>query len=174
MNSAKIVGRLGKDPFFKIGQYGAFMRFDVATDESYRDPRSNQWVEATEWHEVFVKGDKLARTLNAQQLKKGDLVVVEGSYRTKTSNSNGEPTKEKEIRAKSVLISMPIPKLNQQSSNEARQNNGQQTSNGGRQNSYGGRGNGDQQPTQNYGQQGRQNAEPDYYDNSPGNDDCPF
>lgn len=173
MNSVKIVGYLGKDPFFKIGQYGAFMRFDVATDESYRDPSSNQWVDVTEWHEVFVKGDKLARTLNAQQLKKGDLVVVEGSYRTKSANSN-EPTKEKEIRAKSVIVSAPIPKLDQQASNGGRQANGQRAPNGDQHGSNSGQGARGQQPQQNYGNQNQQGFESDYRNTAPMHDDCPF
>ncbi len=172
MNSVRIVGYLGRDPFFKIGQYGAFMRFDVATDESYRDPRSNQWVDMTEWHEVFVKGDKLARTLNAQQLKKGDLVAVEGSYRTKSANNN-EPTKEKEIRAKSVIISKPIPKMSQQAPENGQQANGQRTSNGDR-SSHGGQETRGQQPPQNYGYQGRQGFAPEYHNTASMHDDCPF
>jgi single-strand DNA-binding protein len=81
VNLAIIVGYLGADPELRYLPNGdAVVNLSVATSEKYKD-KSGQPVETTEWHRVSFFG----RTAEVcgEYLRKGSLVYIEGSIRTR-------------------------------------------------------------------------------------------
>ncbi len=82
MNRAILIGRLGRDPEFRYTPKGTpVTMFSLATDQSYRS-KDGEIVSQTDWHRV-VAWRKLAE-ICGQYLKKGSLVCVEGSLKTRT------------------------------------------------------------------------------------------
>ena len=77
VNKVLLIGRLGKDPEERSTTNGTRVsQFNLATDEYHGDGEKN-----TEWHRVVVYG-KTAEFCN-QYLRKGRLVCVDGSLRTR-------------------------------------------------------------------------------------------
>jgi single-strand DNA-binding protein len=61
----------------------------LATDDSYKDRKSGQWVEHTDWHSVTLIG-KVAE-IASRYLSKGDQILVKGKLKTrKWESENGE------------------------------------------------------------------------------------
>ena len=54
----------------------------IATSESWRDRASGERRERTEWHNVVIFNDNLAKVAE-QYLKKGSKVYVEGQLQTR-------------------------------------------------------------------------------------------
>ena len=86
INKVILIGRLGRDPEERTTANGTRMsNFSVATDNY----NGNNGETTTEWHRVVVFG-KTAEQCN-QYLRKGRLVCVEGSLKTRTwEKSPGE------------------------------------------------------------------------------------
>ncbi len=101
LNKAMIIGRIGQDPELRYGQSGTpFLNLGVATDETFTDRDGNR-QEKTEWHRVVVY-DRMAQNC-ATYLRKGSLVYVEGSLRTrKWQDNQGQERQTTEIRAQRV------------------------------------------------------------------------
>lgn len=88
INKAILVGRLGKDPELRALQSGAQVAsFTLATSETWKD-KSGQKQEKTEWHNIVVFNESLAK-LAAQYLKKGSRVYIEGQIRTRKYEKDG-------------------------------------------------------------------------------------
>ena len=82
LNRAILIGRLGKDPELRYTVSGtAITSFSLATNESFKD-KDGKPVEQTHWHKV-VAWRKLAE-ICGQYLKKGALVCIEGSMKTRS------------------------------------------------------------------------------------------
>jgi single-strand DNA-binding protein len=82
VNKAIIVGTLGQDPDVKYTAIGSpVVNISVATNESWKDKKTGQQVEKTEWHRIVIFG-KLAE-IAAQYLKKGSQVYFEGKIQTR-------------------------------------------------------------------------------------------
>jgi single-strand DNA-binding protein len=91
VNKAIVVGNLGKDPEVHRAEGGGRMivRFSVATSERWRDKNSGERKEATDWHNVVVFNENLAKVAE-QYLKKGSKVYIEGAMKTrKWTDKNG-------------------------------------------------------------------------------------
>ena len=54
----------------------------IATSESWKDQRSGEWVERTEWHRIVIFNEALAR-IAEKHLQQGMKVRVEGKLRTR-------------------------------------------------------------------------------------------
>ena len=81
LNKIMLIGHLGNDPEVNHTTGGnAVAKFSVATDDRWTD-REGLQQERTEWHRVVVWG-KQAESCG-EFLKKGRLVFVEGSIRTR-------------------------------------------------------------------------------------------
>ena len=106
LNRVILVGRAGKDPEVtvmpKSGQQLA--KFSLATNEGYFDKNSNAWKDLpTEWHNI-VAWRALAQKVE-KSLGKGDLVLVEGSIRTrKWKDKNGQDRWNTDIQADNVIV----------------------------------------------------------------------
>lgn len=83
LNKVQLIGRLGKDPEIKNLNGGSSVaNFSVATGEKYKDKRSGEMVEKTEWHNIVVWNEKTIEFIE-KYLNKGDLVFVEGKIQTR-------------------------------------------------------------------------------------------
>jgi single-strand DNA-binding protein len=55
---------------------------NIATSESWKDQRSGEWVERTEWHRVVIFNEALAK-IAEKHLEQGMKVRIEGKLRTR-------------------------------------------------------------------------------------------
>ena len=80
VNKVIIIGHLGSDPEVRSTSSGSKLaRFSIATNDRWRDQDKNV-VERTEWHKIVVFGPKAE--VAEQYLKKGSLIMIEGSIRS--------------------------------------------------------------------------------------------
>lgn len=83
VNKVILVGNLGKDPESRtFANGGKVVSFSVATSESWKDRTSGERKEKTEWHNVSIFSEGLARVAE-QYLKKGSKVYLEGQLETR-------------------------------------------------------------------------------------------
>ena len=55
VNRVELIGNLGRDPEMRTTQAGKIIAtLSIATSESWKDQRSGDWVERTEWHRVVI------------------------------------------------------------------------------------------------------------------------
>jgi single-strand DNA-binding protein len=83
VNKVILVGNLGADPEIRrLNDGSPVVNLRIATSESWRDKNSGERKEKTEWHQVVIFNDNLAKVAE-QHLKKGAKVFVEGSLQTR-------------------------------------------------------------------------------------------
>jgi single-strand DNA-binding protein len=83
VNKVILVGNLGKDPEVRRLPSGdAVVNFSLATSENWRDKQTGERREKTEWHNVVIFNENLAKVAE-QYLKKGSKVYVEGQLQTR-------------------------------------------------------------------------------------------
>jgi single-strand DNA-binding protein len=83
VNKVILVGNLGKDPESRSFQNGGeVVSFSVATSESWKDRSSGERKEKTEWHNVSIFSEGLARVAKSY-LRKGSKVYLEGQLETR-------------------------------------------------------------------------------------------
>lgn len=76
VNEVRLIGRVGKDPEFKVTAGGnAMARFTLATTERFKG-KDGQKTETTSWHKLIVWG-KLAEVAR-DYIHKGSLLYVDG------------------------------------------------------------------------------------------------
>jgi single-strand DNA-binding protein len=87
VNKAILVGTLGADPEIRNTQNGnSVANLRVATEESWKDKSSGEWKKKVEWHKVTAWGPFAKQ---ADKLKKGDKVYVEGAIQTRKWQDQG-------------------------------------------------------------------------------------
>lgn len=83
VNKVILVGNLGKDPESRSFQNGGkVVSFSLATSENWKDRTSGERKEKTEWHNVSIFSEGLARVAE-QYLRKGSKVYLEGQLETR-------------------------------------------------------------------------------------------
>jgi len=81
INKVILVGTLGRDPETRFTPDGkAITNLAIATSESWKDKKTGDIQENTEWHKVVLY-EKLAE-IASEYLKKGSKVYIEGKIRT--------------------------------------------------------------------------------------------
>ncbi|OYW65515.1 MAG: single-stranded DNA-binding protein [Bosea sp. 12-68-7] len=83
VNKVILLGHLGRDPEIRRTSNGepvASLR--LATSETWRDKLSGERKERTEWHNVVIFNEGLAKVAE-QYLKKGSKVYLEGQLQTR-------------------------------------------------------------------------------------------
>lgn len=104
LNRVQIIGYLGADPESRTmpsGDTVANMR--IATSEKWKDKKSGQQQERTEWHTIALF-NKLAE-IAAKYLVKGSLVYIEGQLRTrKWQDKQGNDRYSTEIVARELKM----------------------------------------------------------------------
>ena len=82
VNKVIVVGNIGRDPEMRTFPSGdSVANVTVATTEKWRDKQTGESKSHTEWHRVVFNG-RLAE-IAGQYLRKGSLVYIEGSLRTR-------------------------------------------------------------------------------------------
>ena len=88
LNKASLIGNLGRDPEVRTTQGGKqVVTLNIATSESWRDSRSGDRIERTEWHRVVVWNEGLGQ-IAEKYLVKGAKVYVEGKLVTNKWTDN--------------------------------------------------------------------------------------
>ena len=83
VNKVILVGNLGADPEIRrLNSGDPVVNLRIATSETWRDKNSGERKEKTEWHNVVIFNDSLAKVAE-QYLKKGMKVYVEGQLQTR-------------------------------------------------------------------------------------------
>jgi len=88
INKVILVGTCGKDPETRyMPSGGAVTSISIATNESWKDKKTGEKQERTEWHNVtfFNRLGEIA----GEYLKKGSQVYIEGQLRTEKYEKNG-------------------------------------------------------------------------------------
>ena len=89
VNKVILVGNLGADPEVRrLNSGDPVVNLRVATSESWRDKNSGERKEKTEWHQVVIFNDQLAKVAE-QYLKKGMKVYIEGQIQTRKWEKDG-------------------------------------------------------------------------------------
>ena len=83
MNKVILMGNLGKAPEIRTLESGVVMcRFPIATSETYKNRKSGEKTNHTEWHNVVLwRG--LAEVAE-KYLNKGDKILIEGRIRSRS------------------------------------------------------------------------------------------
>ncbi|RWH31603.1 single-stranded DNA-binding protein [Mesorhizobium sp.] len=89
LNRVFLIGHLGADPEIRrLNSGDPVVNIRIATSESWRDKNSGERKEKTEWHNVVIFNDQLAKVAE-QYLKKGMKVYVEGQLQTRKWQTQG-------------------------------------------------------------------------------------
>lgn len=83
VNKVILIGNLGRDPRIATTQGGgkvAYLR--LATSESWRDKATGERKDRSEWHDVVIFDERLAKVAE-DHLRKGSKVYVEGQNATR-------------------------------------------------------------------------------------------
>lgn len=90
VNKIWINGFIGRDVEIRsLPTGGKVARFDVATNESWRDRESGEWKEQTEWHRVITYQEGLISVLEGCAVK-GRMVNVLGKMTYRSFRKQGE------------------------------------------------------------------------------------
>jgi single-strand DNA-binding protein len=101
MNSANLIGFLGKDAEVKAAQDNStnFTVLSLATKESWKNKQPSEWESRTEWHRILVFG-KLGDF--AATLTKGAHIEVEGTLRSREQTLELKGSSKKNPETKNV------------------------------------------------------------------------
>jgi len=92
-NNVTLKGYIGKDAESKTTkQQRTFVVLSLATKSGYKDKRTNEWVNHTEWHRIVVFGNAVDY---AKGLKKGDFAEIEGELRSSEFDAEAGEGKKK-------------------------------------------------------------------------------
>jgi single-strand DNA-binding protein len=98
VNKVILVGNLGRDPEVRRLNSGEpVVNLRLATTETWRDKASGERKERTEWHNVVIFNENLAKVAE-QYLRKGSKVYVEGQLQTrKYTDQSGQEKYSTEV-----------------------------------------------------------------------------
>jgi single-strand DNA-binding protein len=83
VNKVILIGNLGKDPEVrKLPSGDPVVNLRIATSETWRDKQSGERKEKTEWHNVAIFNENIAKVAE-QYLRKGSKVYIEGQLQTR-------------------------------------------------------------------------------------------
>ena len=83
VNRVILIGNLGRDPETRTFQNGGKVcNLRIATSETWRDKASGERKERTEWHQVSILNEGIAKVAE-QYLRKGSKVYIEGQLETR-------------------------------------------------------------------------------------------
>jgi len=102
-NKVQLIGRLGQDPeIITFNDGGKIARFNLATDDSYKDKTGNK-VERTHWHSVVVKNGLVKVVEN--YVTKGQEIAIEGKLTNRSwEDKDGNKRYVTEVFANELLM----------------------------------------------------------------------
>lgn len=104
LNRIEIIGYVGRTPDLRYTAEGSpRVQMNVATDESWKDKRTGDLVEETQWHRVVLR-DRLAEIVGEHVIK-GSQVFVSGKLRTREyQDKDGATRLAVEILANDLIL----------------------------------------------------------------------
>ncbi len=124
INKAIIVGVVGQDPEISATEQSQVARLSVATNEKWKDAKTGEDKEETEWHKVVFFG-QLAGVIG-QYVKKGDKLYIEGKIKTKKyTDKEGVERYTTQIVGSSMQMLGGSPQKPQQQQAQPQQNTNQ-------------------------------------------------
>jgi single-strand DNA-binding protein len=102
VNKVIILGNCGKDPEVRVVGENKVASFSVATTEKYKDSKTGEWKENTEWHNIVCWRN--TAELAEKYIKKGTQLFIEGKLRTRSWDKDGEKRYVTEIVADSIQL----------------------------------------------------------------------
>jgi single-strand DNA-binding protein len=88
LNQATLIGNLGRDPEVRYMPSGdAVVNFSIATSERWKDKKSGEWQEKTEWHDCSFFGP--TAEFVGKYAQKGSKVLVIGSIHKRKYEKDG-------------------------------------------------------------------------------------
>lgn len=121
LNRATLIGNCGKDAEVRMVGENKVATFTVATAERYKDSKSGEWKENTEWHNIVCW--RHTAELAEKYIRKGTQLYIEGKIRTRSWEKDGEKRYVTEIVADSIQLlgkkeeSAPTPATHQRPHN---------------------------------------------------------
>lgn len=102
-NKVQLIGRLGQDPeIITFNDGGKIARFNLATDDSYKDKQGNK-VERTHWHSIVVKNGLVKVVEN--YITKGKEIAIEGKLTNRSwDDSDGKKHYSTEVVVNELLM----------------------------------------------------------------------
>jgi single-strand DNA-binding protein len=88
VNKVILVGRVGADPEIRQAGDKDVANLRIATSESWKDKRSGEWQEKTEWHSITVWAEGTIKYIE-NNVSKGDLIYIEGQLETRKYEKDG-------------------------------------------------------------------------------------
>ena len=83
VNKVILVGNVGKDPEMRRLNSGEqIANFSLATTENWRDKATGEKKDRTEWHNIVIFNENLAKIVE-QYVKKGTKLYIEGQLQTR-------------------------------------------------------------------------------------------
>lgn len=98
VNKVILVGNVGRDPEVRRLNSGEpVCNFSLATTESWRDKATGERKDRTEWHNIVIFNENLAKVAE-QYVKKGSKLYLEGQLQTrKYTDKNGQERTATEV-----------------------------------------------------------------------------
>lgn len=98
VNKVILVGNVGRDPEVRRLNSGEpVCNFSLATTESWRDKATSERKDRTEWHNIVIFNENLAKVAE-QYVKKGSKLYIEGQLQTrKFTDKNGQERTATEV-----------------------------------------------------------------------------
>jgi single-strand DNA-binding protein len=98
VNKVILVGNVGRDPEIRrLGSGEPVCNFSLATSETWRDKATGERKERTEWHNIVIFNENLAK-IAEQYVKKGSKLYLEGALQTrKFTDKNGAERQTTEV-----------------------------------------------------------------------------
>ena len=97
VNKAILLGRVGKDPEVRTVGESKVATFSLATSERYKDSKTGEWKENTEWHNIVCWRN--TAEIAEKYVQKGMMLYIEGKLRTRSWDKDGEKRYVTEIIA---------------------------------------------------------------------------
>ena len=102
MNKVLLLGNLGADPELRYTKEGtAVLHFRIATNETFLD-KTGEKQERVEWHDIAVWANRAVAL--AKILRKGSMVLVDGSLRTHSYEKDSVKKWRTEVVARDVFL----------------------------------------------------------------------
>jgi len=92
-NQVILIGNVGREPEIRGTEIGEIASFSLATSEKWKDRKTNQDKEITQWHNVSVFNEQTVKYIK-QYVKKGSKLQVVGqvTYRQWKDQSGNKRT----------------------------------------------------------------------------------
>lgn len=103
VNKIILLGNCGKDAEVRMVGENKVATFSLATTEKYKDSKTGEWKENTEWHNIVCWRN--TAELAEKYIKKGTQLFIEGKLRTRSwDDQNGNKRYVTEIVADSIQL----------------------------------------------------------------------